>query len=157
VVPDHQVADPPDDDPEGQTEGRGVHHLEEPVAEPPHDRVREDDRSGDPPDQADTASPDRQHLADRIELAEVADDVEEPGADDRPDQRPQQDRADVLLGQPALAALAQHPPGAGQVADRDPQAVRRDRQRAEPDAVEDRPPDHAEEIHGEESSGAPSG
>jgi hypothetical protein len=149
VVADDQVADAADEDAEGQTDGGRIHHLEEPVAEPAHQRVSGDDGTGDPADQADAAPPDRQHVAERFELAEVTDHIEQPGTDDSADQRPQEERADVVVGQAALPALPEHPPRPGQVAGGDADPVRRDGERPQPDAVQDRPPEHGKEVHGE--------
>jgi hypothetical protein len=161
VVTDRHVADAADDDPERQPDRRRVHDLEEPVPGPPHDRVREDHRPGDAADQADPALPDPQR-AQRIvgEVGPVSEHVEEASADDGADERPQQDGADPLLREATLRAAAEHEPGSREVTERDPDPVRRHRQRTEAQAVEDGPANDGEQgqgAHAAESIGAPWG
>ena len=67
----------------------------------------------------------------------MVDEVGEPGADDGADGGPLEQGEDVLVGDALGPRRRQHEPGAEQEADRDPDAVRRDRNR--PDVhVDDR-------------------
>src|SRR5918999_40440 len=152
MVTDDEIADATDGDAECEADRGRVHDLKEAVPESPHDRVGRDDRPDDAADQADATAPHGQHVHETLELADVAEDVEEAGADDRPDQCPYHDGAEVLLGHAPAAPDPEHPPRAEEIPDRDPDAMGGDRQRTEADSIEDGPSDCGEDVHGGESS-----
>ena len=113
-----------------------------------------------PPQQRDPALPDQEGL-NRLgrELRPVREHVEEPGAHDRADQRPQHDRADRTLLDTARHGDPAEQPGADHEADRDEEAVGRDREGvADAEAIEDGPADgaqHRDRHQGGEPSSGP--
>ncbi len=122
VVADDEVADPPHRDAQGQRGSHRVGDLEEPVALVPDAERVDDDRPGDAAQQRDAATPDRQHLADVVELGEVGDHVEQPRADDRADQRPEHDPVDGLGGHAPSEAIrpSSHAPTRNPIAMKSP-------------------------------------
>src|SRR5437016_1122220 len=68
VVPDDQVTDAPDDDPESDGHRGRVEPLHEVEPGAPEDEIAGDDRADDAADQADPSAVDRQDVADRLEL-----------------------------------------------------------------------------------------
>jgi hypothetical protein len=145
VIPDDQIADAAERDPERQPDHRPVHHLEEAVPVPAHQRQVHEDGARDAAEQADPTAPDRERVEDVVEFGPVRDDVEEARADDRADQRPEDHLVHVLEAHAAPLALAAEDPRAEQEPDGDAYAVRRDRKGPpEVHAIEDRPADRGE-------------
>ena len=147
VVPDDEIADATDRDPEREGRRDDVGHLEEAVAASAHPRHVDQGRPRDAAQQRDAAPPHREHLPGVVELGEMRQHVEEPRADDRADQRPEGDRVDLLGGDAARGPDLAEEPCSAHEPDRDEQPVRRDREGTEADAIEDRPADGGEEEH----------
>ena len=137
----------------------------------------DDDRARDPSEQADAPLPDREHVADAVEVGVVGDHVREARADDRAHKSPPEHRLEVRsnLGsalQECGASLriihrdfrvgmeprrrdAHEHRRSDQETDRDPEPVRGERERrSEPEAIQDRPADRREHQRPSENSSA---
>src|SRR5205823_8856992 len=111
-------------------------HPDVPVR--PDDEPPCDDGADDAADQADPALPDLERVEGPGEVRDVGDHPADAGPDDRADQGPEHDRAGEVLWVAPLARLVDEDPCAGEVADGDAHAVRRDGElRPDVDPVED--------------------
>ena len=102
MIPDDQIADPADHDPQREPDRRRVHRLQESELVPAHEWIGEDHGAENPADEADPAPVNREGIAYGLQagLAEVCNDIEEPRPDDRPDQGPEDHRPRLVLEMP---------------------------------------------------------
>jgi hypothetical protein len=153
VVPDDEVTDATDDDPECQAGGRQVHRAPEAHLALEHVRQRRNYGAGDASDQRDAALPDAEDPYEVVTtvgyFGEVTEDVAEPRSDDRSEQCVEENVPDIgFVGAPALARAPHHQLRAGEESHRDTDPMRRDLEGAETEARDDVPRKRIPETHG---------
>ncbi len=162
MVPDHQVTDPPEEDPQGKA-GRGeIDHGPESEVVLPDVGNGGQNRARDASEERDSALPhleDPKGVVERVgDLGEVSDHIGEAGSDHRSKERPEQCVPDVILRRaPGALAPFDHVLGSDQEPERDPDPMGADGEGAEVDAREDLPLqgvpselDGRGEVHGQE-------